>query len=363
MKKYSGAAVLSFVIILLFSLTLLMFSLTKMGIFSQKITANEYRAQQAKEAAEAGLDFGIVYLAKNSATIVKDINSDGYIDAFSNSSTTNVSLSNGSKYSITYNNPTANNLNIITITSIGSSSDNSASRELRVKVKYTPVLMSYSNYPFLVRGNVSLSGSSQVSNTESNNNVQAGGTISISGGARTITSSGTTSTSSSTQSDVSQNNAGLQSSTATSFFMSSFGVAASTIANSVNYYYQNSSNTNYNTKLSGKEGVSIWIDQTGGTTATVDSTTVVGSATNPVILIVNGDLKIQGSAVIYGFIFITGNLQTAGSATVNGGVAVGGNVTDSGNFTLNYSSAILSKVQQSMGSYGKIAGSWNDFKQ
>ncbi len=59
----------------------------KFGVMQQKITGNQYRAQQAFEAAEAGLEYGLNYLDKNSATVIIDSNSDGYIDNYTSTNT------------------------------------------------------------------------------------------------------------------------------------------------------------------------------------------------------------------------------------------------------------------------------------
>lgn len=361
-KKQHGAALLVFTFVLLLIITWLSFMMAKTGQLSQKISASDYRAEQAFEAAEAGLEFGIVYLGKNQSAIIQDADSDGNIDNYTSTSTSNVTLSNGSKYSITYTNPTPNDFSIIQVRSVGSSADGIASREVRVLVKFSPTLVNFGDYPLVALGDVSLGGSSQVYNTETDTTVQAGGDVSINGGAETVIGSGTSSTSSSTESDVDQNNTSLLALTPESFFSEYFGTTAARIKSSANYVYENSTDTNYNTALNGKESVLIWVEQTGGTTATINSTTTVGSATHPVILIVNGDLKIVGSAHIYGYVFVTGSLDTAGAAGIDGGIAVGDDASTLGNFTITFNSTILDETQQSMGIYGKIPGSWNDLK-
>lgn len=360
--RAKGAVLLILVIIILMAMSTLIFILAKQGQLSQKTTANAYRAAQAFEAAEAGMDFGIVYLEKNHVTILQDIDADGYVDAYSNSDISGVVLTNGSQFTITYSNPVVNDFSLIKITAVGSSADNSASREIRELVKYKPILTSFNNFALTVIGNLTLGGSTEIQNTQTDTTVLAGGSVNISGSATTTTSSGTSSTSSVINSDITQNDTALASTTPTSFFIDHFGVPADTIKSNSDYYYENNSSTNYNTQLSGKTGVLIWIEQTGGT-ATIDSSAVVGSAASPVILIVNGDLRIQGGAQIDGYVYVTGSLQTAGTATVSGGIAVGGNVVDSGNFTMIFDSTILSNLQQQMGSYAKVSGSWNDIKQ
>lgn len=356
-----GAALLVLVVALLFCVTWIVISLAKTGQQSIKMTANDIRAEQAAEAAAAGSNFGLVYFSKNSSLIVVDANANGYIDAYSNASITNVALSNGSSFSITYSNPTVNDLTLILITSIGTMGN--ASREERQLVKYTSLMSTYSANGMTAKGNISMSGNSQVTNTANNQSLASGGTVTLSGGASTVTSTGTSSTSGSIQSDVSQNNVAFSSATAEAFFVQFFGSSSASVKAAANYYYTNASNTNYNATLHGKTSTAIWIDQTGGTRATIDSNTVIGSLTNPVLLVVNGDLTIQGNAQIFGYIYVTGNLQTAGNSAIRGAIVAAGNMVDSGNFSLIYNTSVLAKVQQLVGQYGTVPNSWNDLKK
>ncbi|MCD6048077.1 MAG: hypothetical protein K0S08_1724 [Gammaproteobacteria bacterium] len=361
-KNQKGVALLVFVFILLLTITWMSIMMAKSGQLAQKISANQYRAQQAFEAAEAGLNFGTVYLAQNKTTIVSDANADGYIDSYSNASITNVTLSNGSKFTITFSNPTANNFNVIQIKSVGTSGDSSASREIRQLVYYTPLLLNFSSYPVVVRGSIALSGSSQINNTTGNVSIQSGGPITISGSAKTVISSGTSSTASSIKSDISQNTPALVSTGSDTFFSQHFGTSAINVKNSVNHLFQNSNNTSYDSVLNGLTSTSIWIEQTGGT-ATIGGSTTIGSVSAPVVLIVNGDLRLSGSSKIYGYVYVSGSLQSSNTATLTGGLAVGGNIADSGNFTMNYDTAVLNNIQQQLGQYGAIPGSWNDLQK
>lgn len=362
-KTRGAAALLALVVALLFSVTWLIWGITKAGWQAEKWSANGVWAEQAAEAAEAGAEFGLVYLLKNSSSIVVDANNDGYLDAYANSSTTNVALTNGATYTITYSNPTANDLSVILLKSVGKSADGVASREVRQLLKYSSVMTTYSSSGLAAKGNISMAGNSSVTNTSNNVTLMTGGIVTLNGGSETIISSGVASTSSSFKSDVSQNNSSWVSASAEAFFQQFFGTSSTSIKAASNYYYSKSTNTNYDSTLNGLQGVSIWLDQSNGTTATIDSTTVIGSASKPVLLVVNGNLTIQGNAIVYGYIYVTGSLQTAGNSTIQGAIVAGGNTVDSGNFSLTYNTSVLNKVKQLTGQYTKIPNSWNDLQK
>lgn len=356
-----GQALLVFIVVLLLSVTMLVLSLAKSGIFQQKITGNEYRSSQAFEAAQAGLAFGVVYLNNNQASII--ISTGGYLNTYSSASTNNVALSNGSKYTVTYTNPTQNNFSLIQLNSVGTSADGTASSTVREQVYLTPMPFSSSSYPLFAEGNVSMAGNTTITNMAKNETVLAGGSVNFAGNSTTVLSSGTSSNSSHTLLDVSQNNASISSMSSAAFFTATFGASSTSVQNNVAYTYTNSSNTDYSTTLNGLTGTSIWINQTGGTTATIAGNTVIGSAAKPVILIVNGNFSIAGNAIIYGLVYVSGNSQSAGNVSLTGALVAGGNVTDAGNFNLTYNSSILSSLQLGTGNFSIVTGSWDDFQQ
>ncbi len=75
-------------------------------------------------------------------------------------------MSNGSKYSITYANPTVNDLNVIKITAVGTSADNTASRQVSHVVKFVPTVFRSTTVAMTAKGTISLSGSSMITNTQ-----------------------------------------------------------------------------------------------------------------------------------------------------------------------------------------------------
>lgn len=358
----SGAATLLMSIILISSMTLIILFAASYGIMQQKISSNSYRYLQAYEASEAGLEFAIPYLDQNRATILANPVA-GYIPVYTNSATQNVVLGNNSRFSITYTNPIANNYNLIKITVTGLSDDSSSSLITTQLVQYDSFLMTVPTSSLVAKGSVILSGSSQVINTSTNNNITSGSTITIQGSGNTVTSNPlVSSTSSGLKSDVTQNNSTIAAMTNTEMFTSYFGVDQTSFKNNVDHYYNNNSNTNYNSVLDGKTNTIIWIDQTAGE-ARIDGNTVIGSVTQPVLIVVNGDLRLSGSATIYGLVYVVGGTQTdaIGNSEVVGALVNAGDLKLSGSAKLTYSANVLNAIQQNIGFFAKVPGSWMDF--
>jgi len=334
--------------------TLVIIFAANFGVLLDKSSSNFVQNAQAFEAAEAGLEFGINYLQQNSATILANpVN--GYIPAYSNSNTSNVALGNGSKYTITYSNPVAYNYKLIQIASTGTSSDGTSTRVVSQQVYFGSLLENPPNSLLVSKGNVSLSGSSELTNTQTNNAVQAGGSVTITGSAQINTSSG---------SGIQSNVSSLSSMSQNDFFASYFGVSMNTVKNNVAHYYSNSSSTDYSRTLNGLNGTSIWIDQTGGT-ASINGSITLGSASNPVLLIVNGNLSLSGSITIYGLVFVMGTATTTvtGSVQLTGGMISATNMSMTGSTSFTYNSTTFTNLQNqsSMSYYAKVPGSWKDF--
>lgn len=362
-KSGKGAATLVFTLVLITLTSLIIIFAANYAILGSKSSTNINRNAQAFEAAVAGMEFGINYLNQNNSAILASP-SGGYIQPFSNSSTTNVTLANNSKYSITYTNPTANDYTIINITSVGTSDDDSATHTVSQLVKYGSTLLNAPLNPLIAKSNVSLSGNSQIINTYNTSTIVSGGSTAINGSASTVLNSGTSSTAGNIQSDIQGNTLALSGMTNDDFFATNFGVAPSSVKSSAIHYFENSTNTNYQSSLDGLSGTSIWIEQTGGE-ASLNGSVTIGSPSDPVLLIINGDVNFSGNVTIYGFVFIYGSSETdlTGNVTIVGGIATTGALDATGSIQVVYSPSVLSNLQNqsSMRYYAKIPGSWRDF--
>lgn len=113
--------------------------------------------------------------------------------------------------------------------------------------------------------------------------------------------------------------------------------------------------------LDGRTGL-IWVNGN----KTINGTDVIGSPTDPAIVIINGDLTLTGGT-IYGVLYVTGTIAIAGNAIVKGSI-VGENQTPStgaGTLTLVYKpwggGGAGSSPPFIIGTGSIIAGSWKDW--
>lgn len=96
----------------------------------------------------------------------------------------------------------------------------------------------------------------------------------------------------------------------------------------------------------------------------------LGSATKPVIIVVNGNLTINQPIQIYGLLYVRGNLtwtnsSTGSPATVTGAVVTEGDLTASGAGSANvvYNAAVMQILNNQRGSFVRVPGSsWDQAK-
>jgi hypothetical protein len=116
------------------------------------------------------------------------------------------------------------------------------------------------------------------------------------------------------------------------------------------------------TAIQNNPGRPLWL--TGG--LTVDSTGDIGSTTDPVMMVVNGNLQFSTAGVaVHGLLMLRGtNWDTASSSaagTIRGAVVVDGSVTGTSSLIVRYDSDVLRKLRTQSGSFFRVAGSWRDW--
>ena len=106
-------------------------------------------------------------------------------------------------------------------------------------------------------------------------------------------------------------------------------------------------------------GSVIWIEGD----LTVDG--AIGTAAAPVVLAVNGQTSLGTGGAVYGLVYgRTANWDLgAGTGQVQGALVAQGNLTSTGLKLIRYDPTILNLLRTRTGSFVRVPGSWQDFKQ
>ena len=125
------------------------------------------------------------------------------------------------------------------------------------------------------------------------------------------------------------------------------------------------------TALAANPGRPLWL--TGG--LSVDSANDIGSAAEPALLVVNGNLEFTGAGLgvnIYGLVYtrlpvpnpagLTGWVTNGAGGQITGAVVSEGGVSGSGSPTIVHDPAVLNRLRYAVGTFVRVPGSWRDFK-
>ncbi len=409
-KYQTGAATLLTAIMITIGVTLITFLTGKSILVEQKISADEYRTIQATAAANAAMDFGVAYFDDGGF----DHDDDGNLDLIAEMTFNSTDNSQSTFGQIVFNNstgPIVVNGQQITFSCVdvdgtmkagmliatGFSDDRDSQRVITQCVGTIPLLgESGPEQPLISRGAVGMTGSSTVINRYSNMTIWAGNSIDIGNSAAMSTYLRTQGTDVSDFTDaelmdatsnnppnaqkisskrlgngfdVVDNDPNLSNLTGDDFFINFFsGTKAEmeSLAENISQHFV-SDDSNISATLEGLEGI-IWVEGNARLTSQVQ----IGSLTDPVIVIINGNLTFNGPT-IFGLLYVIGQLDVAGNATVIGSSIVEGDpvmvpagqapVVGSGNLTLVYAPSTLGDGNGNppKGTTTLIAGSWRDW--
>ena len=104
----------------------------------------------------------------------------------------------------------------------------------------------------------------------------------------------------------------------------------------------------------GARGEVIWV--TGDATLPDN----VGSRTQPVILVINGNASVSGGITFHGLLYVSGKLTFTGNSVFYGSVAVGGKADGSGTPEIVYDRQVIGNVKR-LGVRTAQAQSWRDW--
>jgi hypothetical protein len=93
----------------------------------------------------------------------------------------------------------------------------------------------------------------------------------------------------------------------------------------------------------------------------LDAVATLGSATDPVFLVVTGTLTISANVNIVGYVHARNVVWTGGAAlaTFRGAMVATDDFTAQGTATLSYDAAVLDLIRLRYGSFVRVPGSWN----
>jgi len=378
-----GVATLFVSLMMLFSLTMIAVFTAKTNVTEHLVAANDYRAKQALEAAQAGIEQGQAEIVELQTTNVNgylqldqiDGNTDilqGFVDLDTDANFFSVTgtpgtLPNNSTYSLTYENvdrtggafdPSIDNY-LIRVTSVGTSDDGTGIKQMEQLIMLVPLLANAPDATLTTKDQVRIQGAVLVKNMITDLAVHAGGSYTKIGNSP---NSGTeTNNGINNPIDVIQNDATYSTMTNDQFFFSFFGQSKSDIKAQATQISCDSCNAN----LGGLTGQVIWVNPaTSGGTPHVNANTQIGSTTQPVILIVESDdsFILNGSAKIFGLVYVIGDWDNGGggSSTVTGAAIAEGSFDSQGTPNPTYDATILNRLN-GMGTIARIPGSWKDF--
>jgi Tfp pilus assembly protein PilX len=404
--RQRGAVTLLTALILLICITLVTLLASKTVLVETQISADNYRMAQAVAAANAAMDFGVGYF--DNGGFDQKINAtgaagnDGIVDTIPDQTYVSADGVQTTTASLTFNNAAGTrcvaagatpNMKGGLITAIGRSDDGLAVRTISQCVGTIDIFGGNGPKQSLIsRGGVGLTGNYQIINRYYNTTAWAGNAVNIgeSASASTYLRPIGTSESDFTQAEledtatnndytsqpISDRNKGngvdtiandprLSSLTGDQFFNNFFygdRVTIKGLAASLNQVYS-AGNIG---SAQNKSGV-VWID---GNTSLNGGT--YGTPTNPVVMIINGNLEVQGNPVVNGLLYVTGQLDAKGTVKVLGSVIVEGDagmvpagedpVVGHGGVDLIYSPYTLDRATNPIiGTTTVISGSWRDW--
>ncbi len=110
----------------------------------------------------------------------------------------------------------------------------------------------------------------------------------------------------------------------------------------------------------------FWVEKVNGVGGDCSVGTVIGSATAPAIIVVEGEFKMNSNDHLYGLVYVKGTTATVsltGNPTLWGGLVSEKNINlGSGNYTSRYLD--LSKIHgNNTGGFAKVPGGWLDAYQ
>ena len=385
--KQTGGATLMMSLVLVVTLGLMSIYSAQVTVTEQKISSNHYRTKQGFEAAQAGLD---AIMAQLNVAFVNQVTTDGATANTANLTNAGITLptlSNGGNtgntqaigtYSVEFN-KSVSNPEMVNIMISGFAGDNQSNSPNQVITQSVlPIsLMTYTPPTSIVaRGKIQIGNNVSIINkTNSPTNDLPKATWS--GGVTTTNTGGSSASIDVISQDgtldggsgIYEKDTALSNLSNDDFFKNFFSESKERIKNKSKAIDCSSGCTGSDLIDSNGDPVAqmIWIttSNSGGAPGklVIDSPITLGSASNPVLLIVDGKIEINDiNANFNGLIYTTQNFKNnAGAGNINGSLISEGDISATGELKITYNKNQLLTLKNNTSHYVRVAGSWKDF--
>jgi len=347
-----GMITLLMAIVLLFAISSLTMFGVHVGVMEQRVSANVFRAHQAFEAAQAGIDASMALLDRQEIRRMGEANGGIVISQYPTKTLTDSYDNSVGTYTISYETIEAHNYEHLKVSVIGKSSDNTSIKSLEQDIDFVP----YISYPppATVVAHTSIYVKDALLDNQSKDPYTGDWWDAViwSGGNSQIINTEIPTTSSELERIYEHSNK-LKLLSDDGFFENFF---IETKTNVKLRSTEVSCSTACNTSSLPQNKGLVWV--TG--TLTIDNN--YGSQSNPVILVVEGTLKITNGATLQGLIYVDGNWDNGNNpGSINGAIIVNGSVKTSGGMNLVYDQVAMRNIQKNLGFPVRTAGTWRDF--
>ena len=333
----TGMATLAIVVLLLSIITIAALTAARNGVTEQSISANLYRERQAFAAAQAGLA-----MAWNTLTWQR-MNGLAPGGTLSGGEGT---LGNDAVYIYTYRLVDTTPTLLVEVMSTGQAGDGTGKRTLWQIAQLIPPLATQPDAPLTSRNAVYLNGA-VLNNLQGGPLIRAGGPITYASGQTG---------SACRLPGLCITDPAMSKLTQDEFFATYFNMDRGTMTQLA---------TGYDCDIctataDGQTGAILHIENRQGASIYLENSTL-GSVDEPVILLVDSDIRGISDVTLYGLLYVTGGIKgIADDVTITGALVSDRDIDIQGDMTMTHDTGVLDNLDK-LGRFVMIPGSWRDF--
>ena len=390
-NNQAGGTTILMSLVLVITIGLMTVYSAQVTMTEQKISANQYRTKQGFESAQAGLD---AIIGRLNVAFVNNATVDGVAGDLSSFTRAGILLPTLSKSDSASNSQTIGSYtakfeknnplypDIVNITVSGFSGDNQSNSPNQI-IRQSVAPMSLMAYkpptPLIAHGKIDIGGKISIVN-KTNSPTGDLPKASWSGGNTKTNFGGVIANIDVTSEDgtldggtgVYERDEELKNLSNNEFFENFFTENKQRIKTKAKFVDCStgcSGNDLIKTDSDGNEvplGQIIWVDtdNPGGTPGILKINTAItlGSASLPVLLIVNGKIEIDHrNARLTGIVYTSEDFTNSGKGNIVGSLISEGNISTDGDLSLTYDNETLTALESNTSRYIRIAGTWKDF--